>query len=125
MTIDSPLINGILIIEARLKGSQMGNGTPKVGDGATMAIGSDRYPGTVIEVSKSGHTVKVRSDNYKLVGGSALSEDQRYEFTPNPNGAVEVFTRRKNGRYVRKGESFRGGLRASFGHRDAYSDPHF
>ena len=34
----------------------------KVGDGATIWVGSDRYAATVVEVSKTGHRVVVQRD---------------------------------------------------------------
>jgi hypothetical protein len=59
----------------------------KVGDGATYCIGSDRYAGTIIEVSPSGKTV--------------LFQKER-----NPNGSVTTFTLRRDGTYKAVGMTY-------------------
>ena len=98
---------------------------PKVGVGATIGIGSDCYPATVIEVSKNGRTVTVQMDNYKPSEGYEYYGNQVYDFIPNPNGAKEVWTLRNHGRYARKGVKKGSGCNISFNGRRAYSDPSF
>lgn len=94
---------------------------PKVGDGATIGVGSDRYPATVIWVSPSGHQAKVQYDSWKRTDHRGQSEQQEYEITPNPTGRIELVTRRANGKYQLRG----GGSYVHFGRRSVYQDPHF
>lgn len=60
----------------------------KVGDGATEYIGSDRYPATVIAVSKSGKTVTIQRDEGYMVKGNFMQGDYEVGFKANPNGRV-------------------------------------
>lgn len=64
----------------------MGNNstTPKVGEGATILMYSDREAYEVIEVSADGDSCVIRSMNCKFVG-SAYGDEQ-YEYKSNPNG---------------------------------------
>jgi hypothetical protein len=96
---------------------------PVVGLPASYQVGSDRYAVTVVAVSKSGHEVTTRDAKSRLASGSIFSEQQRYLFVADPEGAVRVFTRRKNGRYVSKGNKRSGFL--SLGEYSAYRDPSF
>lgn len=95
---------------------------PSVGDGATYSVGSDRYAGTVIEVSKSGHRVVVQNDIAVAKHDNPYTESQEYEYSPDPNGRIKVFTRRKNGIYRVQG--WKHGA-CWFGYRAQYEDPHF
>jgi len=98
----------------------------KVGDGATYGIGSDRYPYTVVEI-KSEATIIVVADHYKRIDKNGFSENQEYEYTPDPNGCrITVTRRRERDDYVwrKKGET-KGGGRFSFHGRNAYQDPSF
>lgn len=95
----------------------------KVGIGATEIVGSDRYPYTVVEVL-SDKKIVVQADDYKRTDKNGMSESQTYEYTPNPNSLRVVVTLRKNGRWVREGESGKG-RGFAIGHRDAHQDPHF
>jgi hypothetical protein len=54
-----------------------------------------------------------------------MSESQTYEYTRNENGETIVFTLRKNGRWVKKGQSMRNGTSLSIGHRSEYYDYSF
>ena len=113
----------------------------KVGDGVTLNFYTDRKVGTVTKVSSSGKTVLVQLDNMELLNGSGSGEPdaltftpggfvghtsgtQRWECTPDPDGAVYKFTLRKNGRYVRSGDSTRTGVNLSEG-RHPYYDFNF
>lgn len=98
---------------------------PKVGDGATYGCWTDRHAGTVIDVSKNGKTVCVREDRAARVDKNGMSEMQEYEYSPNPEGQVIIFTLRKNGRYNEKGCPMGHGNRVGFGHRSAYHDYSF
>lgn len=96
----------------------------KVGIGATKFSGSDRYPYTVVEVV-SDKKVILQADIAKRTDKNGLSEIQTYEYTPDPDAEKIVVTLRKNGRWVRDGESMKGGTGFHIGHREAYSDPSF
>jgi hypothetical protein len=67
----------------------------KVGDGATYIIGSDEYPVTVREVSKTGARVTVTKDRVRK--GTL--------FIPQDDGDRMVFTRRQDGKYRLAGKS--------------------
>jgi hypothetical protein len=95
------------------------------GMGATVGIGSDRYPYTVIEVSPNYKTIKIQKDSYKPADGYNYFGNQVYEFIPDPNGPIEVWTLRKHGRYVRKGNKQGNGFYLTIGNKQAYSDPGF
>jgi hypothetical protein len=97
---------------------------PKTGDGCCYHIGTDRYPYTVIKVSESGKTIWIQEDEFNLVKGSRQSEQQKYEFTPNPNGRIMKVTRRQSGAWVPSGGSGSSNGYVTFG-RYAYLDPSF
>lgn len=98
---------------------------PEVGMGCTMGIGSDRYAGTIIEVSKSGKKIGVQYDNTALKKGfNILSENQEYTYTRNTSGYVSYFSLRKNGKFVQVGSRI-SGKSCGIGHRSAYRDPSF
>lgn len=98
--------------------------TFKVGDAVTMTSGSDRRPGTVVNVSASGKTVTVQHDDYRRIDSNGYGGQQVYEFFHNPDGALTTFSRRKNGRFVEKGSAANAPF-ALFQGRSAYMDPHF
>ena len=99
--------------------------TPTVGMGATVGIGSDCYPYTIVSVSENLKTVIIQKDNYKPAKGYEYYGNQVYEFTPNETGSIEVWTLRNHGRYVRKGDKKGDGYYLTIGERRAYSDPSF
>lgn len=93
---------------------------PKVGDGATLQIGSDSYPCTIIRISPSGKTLSLQRDSYRRTDSNGQSESQEYEFGRNPNG--EIFQARfssKRERWESKGRP------VSLNGRRAYFDPSF
>ena len=98
---------------------------PKVGMGATVGIGTDMYPATVIFVvpfktgAKAGSVreVQVQFDRSTVVGGTW--PDLQYEYSPEPSGRLLWF------RVNTKGQFRCNGIRIGFGHRRRYNDPHF
>ena len=96
---------------------------PEVGMGATLILWSDRHAYTVVEV-KSPRTIIVQRDNAKRTDNLGMSESQEYSYTPNPNAPKEVFTFRKNGRWVEKGKSIRNSPLV-LGIREEYYDYYF
>ena len=92
---------------------------PKIGDGATVCFFSDRRAGTIINVSKSGKKVDVQLDKATLINRDELEFSpggfcchvegiQKYAYEPDPDGVIWRFSLRKNGKYVRSGDSING-----------------
>lgn len=97
---------------------------PEVGMGATMVVGSDCYPYTIIEVC-SPRQIIVQADQYRRKDKRGpFTEQQEYNYTPNPQAPKQVFTLRKNASWHRLGESMKG-CSLFIGHRRAYQDPSF
>jgi hypothetical protein len=92
----------------------------KIGGGATLNYWSDRKPATIIAVSPNGKKVTVQEDDAKRIDKNGMSEDQEYEYSPNTDGGVFVFSLRKNGQFVRVGSKIGQGLTMSFGRRKYY-----
>jgi len=97
---------------------------PKVGDGATQGVGSDRYPFTIVEVC-SERKIVVQPDNAVRTDNNGFSESQTYEYSPMPDAAKIVVTRRKDGCWRRKGEPLTSRQTFALGHREKYQDPSF
>ena len=95
-----------------------------VGTPATVGIGSDSYPATVIELRETNVwiTVTVQWDTERCVKTNQGYGSEEYEYERNPHGQCRVFRFRKdNGKRV--GADQWGDV--SFGHRRYYRDPHF
>ncbi len=100
--------------------------TPEIGMGATSGYGADCYPHTIIAISKSGKEITVQADlHHPIAEGFDYYSNQKYTYTPDPNGSTRVYTLRKNGRWILKGESLKNGGRLGIGHRRYYQDPSF
>lgn len=101
----------------------------EVGMGATLCMVSDTRPGTIIEVfrNKRGEAVRLvfQYDAVERVNAAAPGVAPEYVFTPDPDGATAVFTKRRNGSWVRGGDSMLHGTRLAVGFRQYYYDPHF
>jgi hypothetical protein len=93
---------------------------PEIGMGATVLMWSDRHAATIVEVSKSGKRVGIAEDEAKRVDGNGMSDSQSYEYSPG-TGSVQYFTLRKNGAWVREGDSMKG-ARLAIGARQHYYD---
>ena len=109
----------------------IGQPEPVVGMGATILLWTDRHAATITEVFVLGKYtyVKVRQDTSKRIDKNGMSEDQDYEFTPNPNGSESCFRREDDGAWAevrynadtkRYNKSRGHGLR--IGARDEYHD---
>jgi len=95
-----------------------------VGVGATLCVGSDRYPYTVIDFTSSGKTITVVGDNYTAdkAGGHDYFGTQKWIITPAVPGTslvVKARWSRRMGCYQIKG------TRLHVGKRDAYQNPSF
>ena len=98
--------------------------TPKVGMGATLVIGSDCHPYTIVFV-KSPKRIIVQEDRYERKDKNGpFTEMQEYEYFFRPDAPKVIFTLRKNGRWYQKGQPM-GSPALSVGERRAYQDPCF
>lgn len=93
-----------------------GQPAPVVGMGVTVLMWTDRQPGTITRVSKSGKVFWFKRDNYQRVDSNGMSESQEYTFTPNPDAAEECVSLRNTGAW----KSACGQVR--LGSRDKYHD---
>lgn len=98
---------------------------PLAGSGATIIMWSDRHAATIISVSESGTTVQVQRDRATRTDNYGMSDSQSYAYSPNPEASIQAFTLRKTGRWVRRGESEKGGTVLLIGQRDEYYDYSF
>jgi len=95
-----------------------GGAAPEVGMGATICGWTDRYPATVVKVTKT--QVHVQEDNAKRIDDRGYyTEQQDYEYTRNPDAYVQVF------RLTKRGLRAKNGNYLSVGHRNRYNDPSF
>jgi len=101
-----------------------GQPEPVVGMGATLYVGSDRYPYFISKVI-SPKEIEVKRANFRRTDKNGFSESQTYEITPNEAASPETFTQRKNGRWIAKGTGLRSGSTLLIGRADAYQDPSF
>lgn len=101
---------GSLINHIMARGSVM----PEIGMGATICGWSDRYPATIVKITKT--QVHVQHDDYKRIDSNGMSEQQEYEYTRNTNGPVIVF------RLSRGGLRSKSGNYLCVGRRERYYD---
>lgn len=99
----------------------------KVGDGATVTNGRDRNAATVIVVERDGKQVTVQHDTSTLVNEDAkgIFGVQNYTHERNKAGMTSIYTLRKNGLYILRGDSLNSCWRLGIGQRNTYQDPHF
>jgi hypothetical protein len=98
--------------------------TPEVGMAATVIYWTDRAAATIVEVSPNGRTVKVTHDKATRTDTNGMSESQEYDYETDWLGPRTAYTLRKNGRWVRRGDSMNGqGL--AIGYRRTYHDYSF
>lgn len=92
---------------------------PEVGTACTFLGWSDSHPGTVMEVSKSGKTIKVRRDLAKRIDNHGMSDMQDYIYYVNPYTTKEHWvTYRLN----KKGQWTSHGAKLAIGYRRRYYD---
>ena len=91
----------------------------KVGDGVTIMYYSDCHAmtvtginGKVITAQRDTETLNPTYNPHFIPGGFAAhctnQNKQKWICTPNPNGTIMSFSLRKNGKWVKKGESLKG-----------------
>jgi len=106
---------------ANLHSWMMGGATqpePKVGDGATILYWTDRRAGTITKVTPT--MLVVQLDTVTRIDEHGMSDDQHYEYAPNPDGARRVFRKTKRG-WRESG----GGAGLAIGIRDEFYDYSF
>lgn len=75
---------------------------PKAGMGATITGYTDRHAATVICWDANKEIITVQEDTAKRIDNNGMSESQKYEFSPNPDGTKWYFRRnKKTGRWNR------------------------
>lgn len=95
--------------------------TPVVGMGVTRGAGSDAYPYTVVEILGPRRIV-VQADDYRRTDDRGpFTEQQDYEYTPNPDGHRLTLSLRKDGAW----KQMRSSQIYWLGNRRAYRDPSF
>lgn len=97
---------------------------PEVGMGVTFCIGSDRYPYTISRVV-SDRQIEVQEDDYYPAPNHNYFGGQSYIYSRNPFGIASMITLRKNGRWIKTGETMNSSGFWRIGVRDAYQDPSF
>lgn len=106
-----------------------GNPEPEVGMGATRLCWTDRHACTIIEVTRNqagvATAVRTRADKVVRVDTNGVSDAQSYRYEPGDQPGSTIYTRRRNGCWVRKGDSMKGGERLLIGKRDHYYDHSF
>lgn len=119
------------LINHVLSGSTTGE-PPYAGMPATLLAWSDRYPATVVEVNNLKRYIIVQEDDARRIDRNGLSEQQVYEYTPNPNGHRRIFRKMKNGQWAEHfiNPETKRLVKASscglwLGHREKYEDPSF
>lgn len=88
-------------------------------DAATLSVGSDSYPCTILARSRSGHCLTLRYDQVRRTDANGYGEEQSYEFVANPQAETIKAYRRQNGRY------YHGTSPVTLGRRAAYRDPSY
>ena len=62
---------------------------PKIGIGVTLIGWTDRYAGTIIDIS--GGVITVQEDIATRTDANGPSEDQTYKYAPDPNGMQHFY----------------------------------
>lgn len=91
---------------------------PEVGMGVTRQVGSDRYPGTIVQVYHNDKRIAFQEDIGTRTDNNGMSESQTYTFGPNPTGTIYHASLRKDGRWRLMG----GGGLVYLGKRSQYYD---
>jgi len=103
---------------------------PEVGMGATLYVGSDCYPYTIVEVQRNRITSKaqiltMRRDRATRTDANGLSESQDYEYERDDSGSVAIVRRRKDGSWRVERSRGVGTGYVTIGTRRMYRDPSF
>jgi len=66
---------------------------PARGVGVTLGYGSDQYPFTVVEVSKTGSVIKIRADHHRVISGSFMTGDAKTLITSDHEASTRTAKR--------------------------------
>lgn len=109
-----------------------GSDEPYVGMPATVCFWTDRSPATVVEVNMKKRYIVVQDDDFVRVDLNGMSESQKYDYTPNVEGAKRIFRKNKQGKWVlcyinpeTKRMVQSGGCGLALGRREKYHDYSF
>jgi len=91
-------------------------------NGANYQMWSDRKAGTIVYQSVDKKTIGWSQDNAVRTDSNGMSDCQSWSYIADPNAPVRVFTLRKDGTYVEKGQPLRGSSRLYPGERSEYYD---
>lgn len=91
---------------------------PEIGMGVTELCWSDRYPYTIIDISKSGKTITIQQDKAIRIDDNGMSENQEYRYERDLNGLVYKARKNKYGKWKIIG----GGSQLLIGEREKYYD---
>lgn len=97
---------------------------PIVGMGVTFLCYTDRHAGTIVRVESPSRIV-VREDHAIRTDGLGRSDQQTYRYMSNAEAAEQVFTKRKNGQWIKQGDPMTNGQVIAINVRDAYHDYSF
>ncbi len=97
---------------------------PAVDMGVTIAIGSDRYPATIIEV-KTPKKIVVQEDTVIARSQVIYNENQKYTYFPDPFGEKSTWTLRKDGAWRKQNSETNSGYRLFLSGRSQYRDPSY
>ena len=92
-------------------------------NGATLRVGSDCYPYTIIKYLTEKSVLAVQ-DEFKAGLNHDYYGNQVWEYFECDTAGYEVFTLRKNGKWIKKGQSLND-CPLYIGKRRAYQDPSF
>lgn len=102
-----------------------GNGTlvPEAGMGCTILGWTDRHAATIVEIKRDGKLIGIRQDDAKRVDQNGMSEDQTYEYSPNPAAPIQWFSWRPQAqRFCEVGARTGEGRGLRIGSRNEYHD---
>jgi hypothetical protein len=98
------------------KKSTISNPKPEIGMGVTWSVGSDRYPGTIVEIYHNDKRIVIQEDIAIRTDDNGMSESQTYKFETNPSGTIYHASLRKDGRWKLMGtkQSVSLGIRGKY-----------
>lgn len=99
--------------------------TIQIGEGATMAtaLGGLYMPYTIIAVRRNGLELDIQRDTTINVTTGGFADDGEKRYEANPHGKILTVTKRKDGTYIRRGETMEHySTRAHLGFRRSWVD---
>ena len=82
-----------------MKKKSTSNNLPTIGMGVTIQGWSDRHAGTIIQILQGGRKLVIQMDIATRIDNNGMSESQQYTYQPDPNGAIQFATLRKDSKY--------------------------